>query len=98
MKGAIKARHVPARILVTGGTGFLGTHLVARLVEEGHHVRLISRSEPTQAALKAPALQAAFAHDGASPVAMSTAEFGKYIGMEIVKWGRVVKQGKITAK
>lgn len=52
----------------------------------------------TQAALKAPALQAAFAHDGASPVAMSTAEFGKYIGMEIVKWGRVVKQGKITAK
>lgn len=29
---------------------------------------------------------------------MSTAEFGKYIGMEIVKWGRVVKQGKITAK
>lgn len=52
MKGAIKARHVPARILVTGGTGFLGTHLVARLVEEGHHVRLISRSEPTQAALK----------------------------------------------
>ena len=52
----------------------------------------------TQAALKATALQAAFAHDGASPVAMSTAEFGKYIGMEIVKWGRVVKQGKITAK
>jgi len=52
----------------------------------------------TQAALKAPALQAAFAHDGASPVAMSTAQFGDYIGKEIVKWGRVVKQGKITAK
>ena len=52
----------------------------------------------TQAALKAPALQAAFAHDGASPVAMSTAEFGKYIEAEIVKWGRVVKKGKITAK
>jgi tripartite-type tricarboxylate transporter receptor subunit TctC len=52
----------------------------------------------TQAALKAPALEAAFAHDGASPVAMSTAEFGKYIETEIVKWGRVVKKGKITAK
>jgi tripartite-type tricarboxylate transporter receptor subunit TctC len=52
----------------------------------------------TQAALKAPALQAAFAHDGASSLSMSTAEFGEYIGKEIVKWGRVVKQGKITAK
>jgi tripartite-type tricarboxylate transporter receptor subunit TctC len=52
----------------------------------------------TQAALKAPALQAAFAHDGASSVAMSTADFGKYIETEIVKWGRVVKKGKITAK
>jgi tripartite-type tricarboxylate transporter receptor subunit TctC len=45
-----------------------------------------------------PALQAAFAHDGASPVAMSTAEFGQYIETEIAKWGRVVKKGKITAK
>jgi tripartite-type tricarboxylate transporter receptor subunit TctC len=52
----------------------------------------------TQAALKAPALQAAFAHDGASSVTMSTAEFGKYIEAEIVKWGRVVEQGKIKAK
>jgi tripartite-type tricarboxylate transporter receptor subunit TctC len=52
----------------------------------------------TQAALKAPALQAAFAHDGASSLTMSTAAFGDYIGKEIVKWGRVVKQRKITAK
>ncbi|HWE79157.1 MAG TPA: tripartite tricarboxylate transporter substrate binding protein [Pseudolabrys sp.] len=52
----------------------------------------------TQAALKAPALQAAFAHDGASPVAMSTAEFGGYIKSEIVKWGRVIDKGKIKAK
>ena len=51
-----------------------------------------------QAALKAPALQAAFAHDGAASVTMSTAAFGDYIKAEIAKWGRVVKQGKITAK
>jgi tripartite-type tricarboxylate transporter receptor subunit TctC len=48
--------------------------------------------------LKAPELQAAFARDGASPVTMSTAEFSDYIKKEIVKWARVVQQGKITAK
>lgn len=35
------------KLLVTGGTGFLGTHLVPRLIEAGHEVRLISRTKPT---------------------------------------------------
>ncbi|MFB1481260.1 NAD-dependent epimerase/dehydratase family protein [Corallococcus sp. RDP092CA] len=35
------------KLLVTGGTGFLGTHLVPRLVAEGHEVRLIARSKPS---------------------------------------------------
>jgi tripartite-type tricarboxylate transporter receptor subunit TctC len=51
-----------------------------------------------QEALKAPELQAQFEREGAATVDMSSAEFGKYIEAEIVKWARVVKEGGITAQ
>lgn len=35
------------KVLVTGGTGFLGKHLVPKLLEDGHSVRLLSRSSPS---------------------------------------------------
>jgi tripartite-type tricarboxylate transporter receptor subunit TctC len=48
--------------------------------------------------LKAPELQAQFEREGAATVTMTTAEFGDYIKAEIAKWGRVVKEGNITAQ
>lgn len=34
------------KTLVTGGTGFIGSHLVKRLLEEGHSVKLLDRNQP----------------------------------------------------
>ena len=51
-----------------------------------------------QATLTSPELKAAFDREGASAVTMSTEEFSKYIENEIVKWGRVVKEGNIKAQ
>jgi tripartite-type tricarboxylate transporter receptor subunit TctC len=51
-----------------------------------------------QATLKSPELTAAFDREGAAAVTMSTDEFSRYIENEIVKWGRVVKEGNIKAQ
>lgn len=40
------------RTLVTGGTGFIGSHVVDLLLENGHSVRLLSRREDVPAAWK----------------------------------------------
>ena len=55
-------------------------------------------NKAVSAALDAPELQQQFVKEGASIVKMSPDEFGKYIVAEKAKWGRVVKEGHITAK
>lgn len=37
------------RVIVTGGSGFIGTHVVSYLIEQGHEVLNLDRSEPLDA-------------------------------------------------
>ena len=59
------------RILVTGATGFVGRHVVARLLAEGHTVTAVAR-DPAKAAAMPWAGRAAFfawdVHDGSWPL------------------------------
>jgi nucleoside-diphosphate-sugar epimerase len=37
--------HAPVQVFVTGGSGFVGSHLTRRLLDDGHDVRLLVRDE-----------------------------------------------------
>ena len=49
------------KVLVTGGTGFLGAHLIPRLLAAGHQVRVIGRTRPAASAATPQAPRAGFA-------------------------------------
>jgi len=42
-----------------------------------------------------PEVQERLSASGAEPVASTPEQFGAYLGAEVAKWGRVVKQAKI---
>ena len=47
--------------------------------------------------LRDPDVKERFAGLGAEPVGNSSVEFGKYIGSEVIKWGKVIKAVGIRA-
>ena len=42
----------PIDILITGGTGFIGGHLIPALIARGHRVRVLARENPPSASLR----------------------------------------------
>lgn len=45
------------RVLVTGADGFLGQHLLPRLISRGHRVRAVCREAPTRPGSKIPGIE-----------------------------------------
>ena len=99
--GATRSAVLPdvPTIAEAGVPGYLADNWWGLLAPAGTLVPIIAKLyAATQEALKAPELQEVFAREGASAVTMTRDEFAKYIGNEIVKWGRVVKEGNIKAQ
>ncbi len=46
-----------SRILVTGADGFIGRHLIPRLISRGHEVRALARALPTRPGARVPGVE-----------------------------------------
>ena len=47
----------PLRVLVTGADGFVGRHLLPRLVSRGHRVRALARRAPSRPGVRVPGVE-----------------------------------------
>jgi tripartite-type tricarboxylate transporter receptor subunit TctC len=78
--------------------GYEANNWWGMLVPAGTPPAIIDKlNKAVDAALDAPELRDAFAKEGADVVKMTPAEFGTFIEKETEKWGRVVKEGHISA-
>jgi uncharacterized protein YbjT (DUF2867 family) len=74
----------PSVFCVLGGTGFVGSHLVSRLVSEGHQVRILTRNPERHRALKVlPAVELKTL-DVHNPEALETALRGADVAINLI--------------
>ena len=79
--------------------GFSATSWWGIVAPAGTPQAIIDKLHKDLAAVQnTPATQEQFDKEGASIVQMSPADFGKFMQTEMVKWERVVKEGKIKAE
>jgi tripartite-type tricarboxylate transporter receptor subunit TctC len=84
-------------IAEAGVPGYAANNWWGILVPAGTPKPIVDKLyQAVQECMKSPELQEAFAREGAAPVTMTPTEFQDFIKAEIVKWGRVVKEGGIT--
>jgi len=82
-----------------GVPGYEGVNWWGILAPAGTPKEIVDKlSKDISAALTSPEVQKQFETEGAEVVQMAPAEFGKFMEAEMVKWERVVKEGKIKAE
>ena len=75
------------RVFVTGGSGFVGGHLIERLVREGHQVRALARSASSVATVQGFGATAAEGELGKLPDLLGVRDTGKLdVGDRIYLW------------
>ncbi len=81
------------KVLVTGGTGFVGTHLVNRLLQRGHAVAVLARDpEKTRNRYNRPV--EAVAGDVLEPASLASAAAGRDAVVHLV--GIIHEEGEQT--
>jgi uncharacterized protein YbjT (DUF2867 family) len=77
------------RVLVTEGTGFLGSHLCARLVEDGHEVTVLRRATSGLAGLAGCRVRYAAVEDVTDAASVNLAVAGQQFVVNVAAAGRV---------
>jgi tripartite-type tricarboxylate transporter receptor subunit TctC len=80
----------------SGLPGYTAANWIGIVAPAGTPEAIVAKLHREISAIQdSPELQKQFANEGADLMRMSTAEFGDFIGTEIAKWGRVVKEAGI---
>jgi len=83
----------------SGLPGYAASNWIGIVAPAGTPAAIVAKLHKELSAIQdSPELKKQFAHEATEVVRMSSAEYGKFIASETVKWGRVVKEGGIKAQ